>query len=281
MVDTSESATQNFWQAVQHLAGVNLLDVAGWIGPGLAAVWVWDSWFFRGSLPHEPPIRWFGHVGRTWGLSAGWATATDQWLHAHPQLFPILLVAALLSAGSAVRYPGARLNLTWLALAAALSTRSFFLTFGLFLAISLVLCLAASARDASTREADLRLSLLQWARGPGTAVFGVILAPLILLLVAVEQYRLEEAPPAYGIELGIDADKLPNEPLSDMPGKVALHFLATAILVAADRRDRRGALFSLSRRWPTGSALRPSLVPPRRSQPPTSNHMHTDDDAAA
>lgn len=260
MPHSPDKASKTQWEAIQHAVGFNLVDIAGWVGIGAAATWFWTSKRLDDNplLPAETPVVWLGHVLNTVGVDHAWAGRTDAWLNAKPTLFWILIAVAILVSGSAITAStGALENIVLLSLLTAISINPVGTTVGLYLAISLALCVAAVATDYCMNRTEHSdsvyisypgLSFRKWQRGPLTIVMMVVGLPLVLFIVAVSQYRVARSVPGrYGLGYGRQAQEISEKPLSEIPANVALPFIAKAILLLGEEEHREDALRSLVR----------------------------------
>ncbi|MBF6546974.1 hypothetical protein [Nocardia brasiliensis] len=265
MVHTPEKATRTQWEAIQHAVGLNLIDVAGWVGPGVAAAWLWtaERSDTNPPLPGETPVIWLGRMVNTVGIGDHWATTVDAWLHARLVLFWVLILFAVLVSGRALKSgAGAMANLTFVALLAAMSIHSEVVVVAAYLGFSFTACLVAIAMDhwhvkvsaEPTYVSYPRLALELWWSGPLMTVGVMVLAPLILLRVAVSHYRIpRDVPSTPGILYGLEAEDLSSVPLSETPANVALPFLAKAILLSAEEEHRWDSIRSLDRKVAIGA----------------------------
>lgn len=263
----------NTMQAIQDAAGITIAEAVKWLSILVGCCWFWTTSHLDDRLvPPETPLHWLTRTANGAGWDLTWASNFEQWLISHPSSFWVLLAVAVFAAGRDLRSRNDQLgSIAIVGLLLAMSAHGTEHALKWFLGTTFTLCVIAIATDLieqrRTRQSQDRvhafpaLSLTQWLFGPVAMLLFVVLAPFVLLLMAIKDYRTPNRDETYSpYHLGLDADELPKTALSEVPANVALGFLAEALLYAGTADDRKGVISALRRRGPTG-AKRINLTP--------------------
>lgn len=248
MSDTGDvgRASASPLQAFQHAVGVNLVDVAAWIGPVIGAAWLWTGSHVGTSLlPDESPLRWFGRLADSlFGLHFRWPTDVDRWLHEHKRMSFVLIPLAIFSATRS-RSSG----VTFIALLLAISVTGPIGTIWRYLGLSLGLCGVAIGLDALGKEAICipAMSFLRWFRDCAGPLFVTAFAPFVLAGYVVERFRTPDTDEVFGFELTSKLKQLPDLPVAEVRVRDLANVLAHVVLLAHDDKRRQSALFSINR----------------------------------
>lgn len=268
MTDTSTStknASLNLFQAAQHAIGLTVTDIMKWLGLCLASAWFWTAEHANDSLlPTQTPLGWLSRTSGSFGWHLDWPTNVETWLGTHSGVFWVLLAAAAFASGrdrAVDAAPTASISL--IALMLATSVHGVAPSAMLFAALTLCLAIAALLADTSatrTNSRDERVyasaewTFGHWLLGPVALLVLVPLAPALLILAAIRDYRTPQLETSdWAFNLGSDAAELPTTPLRDVPANVVLPFIAEAMLYASTAEDRKSSISSLRRRMATGA----------------------------
>ncbi|WP_248582716.1 hypothetical protein [Nocardioides sp. InS609-2] len=205
-MDEKDSERARSWlEAAQQALGVTCGQAVSWLGPGVASLWFWTGIRSQSkAFPDEPPLAWASRITGTWGISPDWANSAGQWLHAH-DLHRWWLTAAVLLACYAAGTPrtgGALVSMSTLAMMGAFETTDPQTTLIWFTASTAVFCLIAVVLDAvDERQPDSnyisipQISTTRWISGPGWVIAAMFFLPLLLLVGAVQAFRVTATPP--------------------------------------------------------------------------------------
>lgn len=250
--DPARSA-RNWFEGIQHAAGLNLVDFARWLGVVVAATWLWTEQVPAMGRRENPdsPVVWLGGILNSVGVDNRWATTVDEWLSGRSWLFVVLTVAAALVLNGAFD----SLNIVWLLLLAAVSIHGFMEVAGTYLGVSLLLCLLAILVD----KLQIRMtanspyvsqpghSLRIWLLGPVANLLLAVFAPFALLVLGVSAYRVRPIAPHLP-DLVTDLRRVSDASLAEANAEDVLAVLARAILLSADEEKRADVLWGLERR---------------------------------
>ncbi|BCF86647.1 hypothetical protein RQCS_61920 (plasmid) [Rhodococcus qingshengii] len=244
MTSKPADASRNLVDSIQHAVGVNVVDVGAWLGPAIAAAWIWIS-IVTGHTPDQlpSPLAWAGSILEDLGVTASWPASAQAWLSDRPSLFWVALAIATYTAGRELATRSSTSTITWTAIMTAACIKPPLASLILFLVAGLVLAAVAQLLDlGGGGELDVGWYLMRWFSGPGLTVVLVVGAPFFLAAGMIEPYR-ERSQPAEqpGDELGIELSNMSNESVADTPAREVLAFLARVLLLSTD--DQRVAAY--------------------------------------
>lgn len=253
---------KSFTDLISTLTGTNWERVGAWVGPVVAAMWLYGSISFQEDsnlLWKWGPVTWVIKVLRDlFGYSPEFVSVFAAWLHQHPGIYPVILGVAVLftSAGSRAGGGAVYSSLGALFLLLALEVRLAGSTVLWLLGTCLVLTAIAIAVDLAlkSREVDGNsiyfsypsASIQRLFNGPLYVVLMPILLPLVIFTFAVNCYRVKkpEQNSAFSLDSAINA--IPNGTLSDAPARKIVRALAAAEIAARDEKNRSTASFLIS-----------------------------------
>ncbi|GAA0997323.1 hypothetical protein GCM10009551_064720 [Nocardiopsis tropica] len=237
-------ASKGFVDASQHALGVNLADVGAWLGPAIAAVWVWSSVLLGHTSGQDipTPILWLHEILGWAGVQETWTTSVSEWLTVRPVVFWVAVLVAVYLVGVQNSSRAPMSTAVWILLIAAASTRSLASTVVWFLLLTALFTAAAAVSERLQKGSGAFIGAAwyakEWIAGPFLMVGIVLFAPLYVLVAAVNHYRFQTAR-LRGVDLGIDIGRLTNGPMQDAPTRDVVSLLARVLLV--DEDDRRSA----------------------------------------
>ena len=255
----------NWFQGLQHAMGINIVDVAAWIGIAWGTLWFWTATRVHNNLfPDATPLEWLGSSTRSLGANMAWPDRAQGWFESHHEIFWLLVIAAAFLAGRSAR--GARslgsVAVVSLLLASCIRGGAQSLTY--FVLLSMAMCVAAIAADffAERQSQDGVLcipgiSFRILLQGPIGLALLIPLSPLLLIIAAVRDYRSPGISDALsGFEFASAVSRLPDTALKDTPARVVMSaFAETILMVGEDEAERADAIWSLrdNRKGPTGA----------------------------
>ena len=233
-----DQASRSVWETIQHVAGLNIVDVGRHIGLLLASAWFYTAArpSDGGSLmPTESPFLWAGRSLRYLGIDATWPESVDMWFRAHDELHLLFIAVAVVSIGAALAGHANGHTTAYLALLAAFNSGPAGRTVLTFAGASLLHCVVGVALDHLSQEGSpttLATALVRWISGPAILLIQVPLLPVTILLVSARGYLLGDKPDIDGLRYAHEADDLPDSPLAETPARIALPYLAKAIILS-------------------------------------------------
>lgn len=235
-----EQASRSVWETIQHVAGLNIVDAGRYIGLLIASAWFYTAARHSGSnwLPTESPSLWVGRSLRYLGIDATWPGSVDTWFRAHAELHLLFIAIALVSIGAALAGHANGHTTAYLALLAACNSGPAMQTVLVFAGTSVLHCAMGLALDhlsGGDSPTTPTAAAMRWVGGPATLLVRVPLLPVTILLLSARGYQWGHEPDLDGLRYASEADELPDSPLAETSARIALPYLAKAIILSNDQ----------------------------------------------